>query len=280
MTQRFTNPYQRLVISRRKHPASIGWVDKLYEFPHYNKKQLNFEALFFRRLDQSTSNLFDRLIGESAPTLTALETETLGVFLTSLMHRTPAGIEAMRELSKYVLDNIHNDVRDRFAEVRGDDDPMIFEEYEAGLGPDAHLDHFSGIFRTVAVSERMANFFARLHWRKVNFSPSEHSLLMSDDPLIRTNGIAIPEGHVAIPLTPRMALVGTYIREYFDQIASQPPKEIVRAMNIQMVESARHFVVDLDEQQARFITNRFGRNPRPTVSEQSLRDRLGSLEEA
>ena len=271
--QRFTKPFGEVIDSKRKPPSAIGWIDKLYEFPHYNKTQLNFESLLFRKVDQRASDLFQKLIEENAPALTSSESEALAVFLMTLLHRSPAGIAAMRELSRIMLAEIRAEIRPRYPELRSPGDPVTVEEYEAGLSADAHLEHFSRIFRTAVISERVGQFLANLHWRKAIFSVDKHSLLLSDDPLIRTNGLANPEGHVAFPVTPRIAMIGVYEKNFFSQIFAQKEKKLITNVNVQAVESARHFVVDVDDKQSRFIVNRFGKKLRPTISEQSLKSK-------
>ena len=97
------------------------------------------------------------------------------------------------------------------------------------------------------------------------FSPPEGGVdyLLSDDPLARTNGLKRPDGHLAIPISPRRLAVGVYEQKFLDEFRRLEPRELVRRMNIWTVEGARHFVVSTDRKQTRFIANRFGRNPKP-----------------
>ncbi len=247
-------------------------MKKLYVFPARNRTTLDFETLLFRRIDQRASDLFEKIKTEIDPQLDRSETETLAVFLLTLMHRSPAGIAAMRELSRVMFDDVRRGMRDRYDAIRTEHDPKTFEEYEAQAGPNEYLDHFSDIFRTVVFNERVAAFLARMHWKRINLIEPGRRLLLSDDPLIRTNGLAGQEGHVAFPVSPTIAVIGCNDSRYFDTIFSLTARQLIEAMNIQTVESARHFVVDVDESQLRFVANRFGSKPRPTLSEASLRD--------
>ncbi|GMN03723.1 hypothetical protein MTsPCn3_24540 [Erythrobacter sp. MTPC3] len=273
MAQRYTSPFPGVIASHRKHPAAIGWEERLYDFPAMDKKTLDFETLLFKRIDQHASDLFTKLKNSPNPILSKRETETLAVFLLTLMHRSPAGIAAMRQLSKMLFEEVRAEIRDTYNTTRSEIEPLTVEDYEAQQGPDAYLDHFSNIFRSVVFSEKIAAFLANLHWKRVKLEAPDRRLLLSDDPLIRTNGLAGPEGHVAFPLSPKFAIIGCNQSQYFDKIFSQSPRILIGKFNEQTVQSARHFVVGVDEQQDRFVRNRFGKSQRPTLSEQSLNDR-------
>ena len=254
----------------RKHPASVGWTENLYNFPTYQNRQLNFEILFFRQLDQQTSNVFDKLRTEAEPALTPEETHTLTVFLMTLLHRTPAGVSSMRDLSKRMYNEIRERLRPRYLEIRGPNDPPTVEEYEEQRGAEAYLEHFSNVFRTVVSSQRVGNFLASMSWRRISVPNSCHNLLLSDDPLIRTNGLARADGHLLFPIAPKVAIIGATSEDHLNIILDLAPKVLVRQMNQQAVGAARHFIVDSNEDQIIFIRNRFGTNIRPTLSEQSL----------
>lgn len=270
--QRFRNPYKRIVSSQRKFPAAVGWFKGLYDISTHGKKTLDFETLLFRKIDQSASNLFNRLKATPLPALRKSDTVSLGIFITSLLHRSPAGLEAMNKLAEKMERDIRADLRPKYSKIRGPNDPPDVESYEALLGPNAHKDHMAGMFHTVLGNENVVNAFINLFWRRIDLPPEAPNLLLSDDPLIRTNGLLYHDGHVAFPLTPRSAVIGVYDEQYFHELFSQPLVKLAKLMNLQAVESAREFVVDQDERQLRFISNRFGSKPRPTLSEASLRD--------
>jgi hypothetical protein len=167
---------------------------------------------------------------------------------------------------------VRAELRPRYPELRRENDPLTVEEYEASLGPESHLQHLSSVFKEIVASNRLGSLLTRFSWQRLNISADENNLLLSDDPLIRTNGLLSPESHIAFPLTPKIAIFGLMDGNHFYRLVNQPLKDIVKQMNAQAVESARHFIVDVDESQFRFIRNRFGRKPRPTLSEASLGD--------
>ena len=98
-------------------------------------------------------------------------------------------------------------------------------------------------------------------WGVITFDESRHALLTSDYPLVISNGIKKPDGHLALALNPKQLFVACYRRELFDHITSQADIETVSNYNKCIVERARRFVGAHDTNQRRFIENRFGAKP-------------------
>jgi len=113
-------------------------------------------------------------------------------------------------------------------------------------------------------NSNIEKFLKQLHWRIFD-SPAEwHPYLLSDDPLVRSNGLKNASGHLAIPVSPRRLVVGAYRGGFLDEIAQQ--KDLVEQVNRWVVEGARHFVAASDLSQTRFIKNRFGLKPKPGLA--------------
>ena len=110
-----------------------------------------------------------------------------------------------------------------------------------------------------------------MHWRVYTFPSSEREFLLSDNPVVQSDGIEREDGHIAMPLTPRKLLVMTRHVAYQDTIAHIRPADLVRQVNTWVVESARHFVVASDLSQKRFIENHFGTAPKAALTETQKR---------
>lgn len=272
LAERYTRPYHGKVVAYRKPPSAIGWREALYELPSFQGVKRNFEVEFFKKIDQRASDLFDRIEKSSQVSLTKIETVSFSLFILSLLHRSPSSISLLEFSTKRTLENIILDLSKKYENIRSNKDPKTFEEFYYHYDDIKKLSHLSNVFATLILSENLANFISNLHWFKIDLSGSRFQLLLSDDPLIRTNGLAKPDGHLALPISPRLALIGVYERSYFKSIASQSSTTLARLMNTQTVESAREFVVATDRRQEKFITRRFGQDLRPTLIEQSSDD--------
>jgi hypothetical protein len=101
-----------------------------------------------------------------------------------------------------------------------------------------------------------------MQWTAKSVSTATFRMLTSDRPYIMTNGIAQPEGHIVIPLSPTVVFFATRNDETFGQINSMSPDLIVTAVNSKVCEQAISFVYGVDDSQLRFVQNRLGRRVR------------------
>lgn len=192
------------------------------------------------------------------------------VFIMSLLHRSPDGIRAIAALSKKMLVEIRLDLRDKYAEIRGADDPLTVEEFERKQEKEADVAILARQLPNIIMNENIIRYLSKMYWIRIERSYFEKRLLLSDDPIIRTNGLKQSDGHIAFPVSPDYLVVGTHTSEFKQHLIDQDENFIFTEANKNVVQSARHFVVSYDRSQTRFITNRFGSLRRPTLSEQIL----------
>ncbi len=192
----------------------------------------------------------------------------MAIFIISLLHRGPDSLVAAKVAGSEHFEVARREVRQRYAELREEGDPATFEEFEAEEAYNAADHAFYRSFVKLMVNENVIDFMARMHWRKVTRDSVAPSLLLSDDPLLRTNGFAKADGHFAFPLSPEAMILAFYEEEFASEVMRQSVKQLFVSMNMQTVGAARHFVVARDEKQTRFIRNRFGLTPRPPFGEQ------------
>ncbi|HEY1943731.1 MAG TPA: DUF4238 domain-containing protein [Roseiarcus sp.] len=88
--------------------------------------------------------------------------------------------------------------------------------------------------------------------------PSSFPLLTSDRPIIMTNGISEPGGHVALPIGPKTLFIASNRQDIVKDVAGRKPEELVAFVNDRVVKQAREFVLGIDGRQLRFVQNRFG----------------------
>lgn len=272
LAERYTQPIPGKIVACRKPPSAIGWRKSLYELPHYRGQISNFEVKFFRTVDQRASDIFDKIENKENFRLTRDETIAFSLFIISLLHRTPVAIELLERATKLTISRMLEGLRHRYQEIRSPDDPIRFDEYLENYDDIKKLSHLSTVFTNIIFSKNLSNFISNLHWFRIDLSSAKFPLLLSDDPMIRTDGIAKFDGHLALPINPRLALVGVYDEGFRNEITSQNSTTLAKLMNLQTVESAREFVVAIDKRQDKFIRRRFGLEKRPTLIEQSTLD--------
>lgn len=258
-------------------PKSVGYWQDLYKLPEGLPQDVSLEDLFFKKVDDHASKLFHRLLEYGDVQLTGQEAGTLAVFVLSLLHRTPKGFHAVIDASEKMFNEIDDELSQRYSEIRGENDPPTYEEYRSREGDGAARRTFFRNFPKMILSENMVEFIGRLHWHRLTRPSNCHELLLSDDPLIRTNGLKKKDGHIAFPLSPDHLLAGFYDSNFASEVLSSPPREIFREANLQAAASANDFVVSRRRNQTRFIENHFGSRPRPSLAEQMMRNRQDDI---
>ncbi|WP_271078549.1 DUF4238 domain-containing protein [Aurantiacibacter sp. MUD61] len=255
---------------RSEPPKSVGYFYNLYDLPEGLRQDVSLEELFFKPLDDKASKVFARLNEETNPTLDGEETATLAIFILSLLHRSPDSLAASREAAVKQYIGLRDEVREKYGELRTAADPPTFEEYESLEPANAPERAFYRSFANYMVNDNLIDFLANMHWRLFRRVDGMHPLLLSDDPIARTNGFKKKDGHLAFPLSPNTLIVGFFEKGFADQAVSIGPEPLFEAINRQTVGAARHFVVADTERHTRFISNRFGRQLRPPFGEQIL----------
>lgn len=256
--ERFTKPRNEVTV-RRVPPSEIGWEKNLYASPETDTNRRQWlEQQFFRALDNLAAKVLFKLNGCVQLDLTAEERSVWALFIHSLLLRTPENLAAYKEGGKRALDEVLKDLGSVYAERRGPHDPRTYEEYIASRKNEDDERSVLGSLPQIIMNENIGNVLFSRTWRLIEVPPSERELLISDNPVTRTNGLLVQNGHIAMPLSPRRLLLIAGDDGVLDTVARMKSCEIVRNMNASTVGCARRFVGATDRHQERFIRNRFG----------------------
>jgi hypothetical protein len=71
-----------------------------------------------------------------------------------------------------------------------------------------------------------------------------------------TNGLARPDAHIAIPISPRVLFLAAKTNAVADNILTQSSDQIVRTVNDRIAKQAVRYVYGVDDTQLRFVENR------------------------
>jgi hypothetical protein len=263
---RFTSPVPGKIVARRCYPSEVGWARNLYIAPEPDQNKAQFlELQMFSVIDDGAAKA---LLTLNTPGLTVVphdQAVAWTLFIKSLFFRTPAYLAATKEGGERLHQDTMRRLRHEYSSLRQPHDPPTFEEYEAAEGATSAELSTLRILPGLIANRATLDALMGLHWVMVNVPAECHDLLLSDDPIARTNGLKTTGGHIAMPLSPRRLLIGAWEKEFAKSLRNTQPKELVRGMNTWLVESARHFVAATDYSQELFIRNRFGRNPKPGI---------------
>jgi len=216
------------------------------------------EEEFFKRLDNDAAVAHQKLIASPMVKLTGTELSAWSTFILSLLHRSPGHLSATKKAGvifwKQALQEIRND---------GRASPAVIDEYLRLSGPHEGEKAILRNLPALISNPKIGQFLNSCKWAVIEAPQGEIALLLSDDPLVRTNGLRTPEGHIAMPLSPRHLLIAAWKLETVQRIRALPIQQVIKMMNAWTVRSARHFVIAPDLRQQPFIEKHFGADPVP-----------------
>ncbi|RYE55229.1 MAG: DUF4238 domain-containing protein [Hyphomicrobiales bacterium] len=264
----FKRGYANRVRRRWTSPGGTGYALDLYAIPELGENSGDIESLFLRMVDTRAAALLDRLRNDDPRDFDARDRSVWATFLMSLLLRNPESIGAIKaaiverwNAPRPELQKLYED------HYKKDGDPDSVDEYLARDGSNGAYRLLYDMIPDVMTHKRVGTFIVNMHWRVVTVPMGVREFLTSDRPIITTNGLAIEDGHLAIPISPRKLFIASRAKAIADQIVGMRSKDLVARTNQLIVERAKKFVFATDQQQARFIENRISKEQIPTLGE-------------
>jgi hypothetical protein len=125
----------------------------------------------------------------------------------SLLFRTPHHLLSTKLAGQRVWEDLKPKLRAEYPTKRSSTDPESFDEYLATRDDIETEQNLLAGLPALISHPRITGYLDRSHWASFDVPPGEHELLLSDNPIARTNGLRNPGGHLAMPLSPRRLLV-------------------------------------------------------------------------
>ncbi len=264
---RYERPIPGKIVASWRHPSEVGWLKDLYRFPDDDAAEEQWlEQRVFQRIDSMAAPVLNEMLRPRPRALEPDELSAWALLIRSLMHRTPENLRSTKAALGRIEEHLAAEIRENYEELRGPADPPTFAAYQATLHRHEQERTALRLLPDVIMNRRIGTFMINMKWRVFAIDEGSPSLLMSDDPVARTNGIGNPGGHLAMPLSPSRLLVMAESDDAMRTITAMPLTEMARNMNRWTVESARRFVVAVDRKQERFVRNRFGNNPKRSLT--------------
>jgi hypothetical protein len=240
--------------SRRVTPGAIGFEHDLYTIPNRPPEHAQqIESRILSRIDNAASIVLKMLLEGHIPTDHNLRSDWAR-FLMAFWYRAPDDLQATKESWEILAK--------QEAWFKEEDK----DEVEAILMVNLP-ERFD--------NPRMGQIIINMVWQVIDTSLSDNELLTSDCPVIRSNGLAPPEGNYSIPISPTKLFTASWGGELLSRFLRQSPRQIARSANTLTVERAKRFVLARDERQRAFIEKHFGKKRIPSPME-SIREKYMS----
>ncbi|MBU1336050.1 MAG: DUF4238 domain-containing protein [Alphaproteobacteria bacterium] len=262
-----SKPYDRVVVNRR-HPEAIGFVERLYELEGLNEELAQqVESKFFSPVDSAAADALALMEAEgNRANWDSRRRSAWSLFLHGMLVRAPEDITEFKAgWRRLMLSDDTGEWQARYDEIRKPDDPTTYQEYMLAI-PEAN--HNRSAMRALIGMIDNANIGLNMNqmiWTVIDTPKDEYPLLTSDRPVIRTNGMMIKNGHIAIPIGPYRMFLAAKDEAAMRYLRQIQPRQLVRENNRQVCDYAVKYVYGVDDRQIEFVRKHFGTKKQPRL---------------
>jgi uncharacterized protein DUF4238 len=253
----FSRPFKR-VVPRRTHPDGTGYQRGLYTFNELPPVLADFiESQFLQLADDRACATLKELLIDNVD-VGADAKSAWSRFLMTLMHRNP---ERIAHLRASVTANLPTEL-ERFRptyEARGFSNFLSFKEFCMSLTSSDLQGIALHAIRRLMDSELLGTTLNRMIWGVMTNETARHNLLTSDRPVTMSNGLARPDGHVLLPISPTRLFIAVNNIETARHFEQMKRGKLLEHVNHRVASQAYNYVYGDDDRQLRFVENRLGK---------------------
>lgn len=250
---RYTQPFQTKVHQRQVYPSECGFAENLY---NEVAGESWFETETLQIIDNTASDVLLKLIAQEE--ISSTEKENFGVFVRSALHRSPHMMRAFEVRIRGQKVDLHSKFRQQASSGKRPESLAAIDLAFADTSNDRGIHLLPGLLTT----EKITGWLNAAKWMVFKRPEGAHRLLISDDYVFRSRGLARKGGYLMMPLSPEHLLLMTTCEQTIFAAAQASTKDLVKDMNLVVVEGAREFVAASNLAQDRFIRNHYGKSPR------------------
>jgi len=260
------------IVAKGKMPERTGYKERLYEMQGFEPELAQqFEEKYFKPIDTMAADALEMLYRHGHNARWTAKSRTAWTrFMMSLLLRCPEDIDAFREWWHDDFARTDEDAEARYQATRTPGDPATFSEYLDSQPLAVKERYMIEVLNSLLEHDSVGTNINNMQWRILKTPASAPRLLTSDRPVIRSNNLKGEQGHIALPIGPRLLFIASPDIRFLNDLLRVDQTRLVKECNRQVVEGAVRFVYAVDESQTRFIENRFGRTPQPRLIEQII----------
>jgi len=248
----FSRPYDR-VVARQTHPNATGYAIDIYtEESLPEEHQTHLEDVFLKMVDQQASDALVYILAGRFDDMGEKHSVAWVRFLMSLLQRSPEKIATLRQRWDDELAEPDPEFEAKYQSMKGPDDPETFHEFMKSRPASVGRGRVHAIQNTMDLP-RVGTGILQMKWGKLTLNHSRHEFLTSDRPIIMTNGLARKEGHIALPLGPRLLFIAANERSTLETIAAMPADELALVCNDRVTKQVERIVIGRTDKPLRFV---------------------------
>ena len=153
----------------------------------------------------------------------------------------------------------------RYNAIKGPGDKSTFREFVTSISEASHNRSAMRALMGMIDNPRLGLKINNMPWWVIDTDPNDYPLLTSDRPVIRTNGLNAPNGHIALPIGPHRVFVVAKDQQTLNVIRSSNARQIVREVNRQVCDYAVKYVYSIDDTQLEFVEKHFATREQPRL---------------
>ena len=230
------------VVVEARSPKSVGFERDLFSVSNHPLGTDAIEANFFRSIDNDGARLRDKMLSDGTKSLSLTERSDLARVLMSLVARRPDIVAELR--TKGVA---------TFREGLNNDPDILEMMQDDGIeGSPSNLfetmfrhtfeDHAVTMVQSLSENKPIGDILVRSIWELKHIGEYDGDILIADHALVRTFGWNDERALWCLPLTPKVALFITRIRDLRDLLARVSSARFCKMLNQSSVNQADRFV--------------------------------------
>lgn len=249
-------PNPRGIKRYRKFPSQLGFIKGLYDSISINGNVLCIETDLMQRIDCETAKILN-----DESWLYKIDDEeirsAIAVFIMTMLYRHFDDYVLSRESMTLAMRDPSSDLMAWYKGTKKPDWPEHPVDFLLAANPHylqkAWYDH---VFHA-AQSEKIGTYLVNIIWAVRELKAVGPDLLIGDRPVVMSDGILAPNGHIAIALSPQTLLTLAKDSHIANGLARTSDKHLVTMYNQEVVGLATRFVVSTTFDHSRFVENRF-----------------------
>jgi hypothetical protein len=194
-------------------------------------------------------------------------------FILTLLLRSPEDIEQLKSNFERNWAKITPEMEAGYLRRRRPEDPETFAEAIGGFDRGQLESMALSLAPSLMDHDRLGARFNHMRWRTIQFEGVKHELLTSDRPVLMSATLTEEYAYIIVPIGPSHLFVAVNDDQTFEFLHQREPNDLIAAVNEIVVQHAKRFVWGRNSNQLRFIQNRMGTQPEPSLMERIARMR-------
>lgn len=262
----------REVVTRRVYPSQTGYQTELYAIPSRQDpaERQALESRFMSPLDNLAAEALAEIEAHGRRPSDSRLANAWSRFLLSLMYRTPARVALVRRKVREGDPGERESMEAAYEKLRRPGDPLTVEAFRAEATAAVYEELEAALIRQMIDSTMLGEHIDGMRWSIGTFASPKHGLLLSDEPVMASNGIGKPDGFILLPVSPCSFFMAVNRQAVADAFGNQPASRLERALNDAVVRQATVLVLATDDRHKRFVETRLGKDPAPSGTMERL----------